>query len=464
MSPVVICLIGMVVVAGTILKFRLHPFLALMLGAVVVGVLAPGEEPLALVGKRLGAAFGSGCGKVGLVIAMAAVIGQCLLASGAAERIVRGFLSLFGVKRAPLGFLSSGFLLGIPVFFDTVFYLMVPLVRTFAKANPEKFILALLAVVAGGSMAHSLVPPTPGPLLVVSDIDEALRDLGRPGLDLSVMILGGLLLGVITMTVGYLYARWANNVFRIEMRETALSLDEEFESDPGRQLPSLGISLLPIVVPFVLIMAGTIVVSLHGKATDADYALGGQIVLLLGNKNMALGVGALIAILILVKHRPPGLAIPRVLQSALAGGGTIILITAAGSAFGSIMKDTGIADTLKDVFSGSGHMILPVAFLCTALIRMAQGSATVSMITCGALMASLLENVELTFHPVYLALAIGCGSKPGPWMNDSGFWVISRMSGMTEGETLKTFSVMLTLMGVAGFVVVWIASRVIPLV
>jgi GntP family gluconate:H+ symporter len=179
---------------------------------------------------------------------------------------------------------------------------------------------------------------------------------------------------------------------------------------------------------------------------------------------MALGVGALIAILILVKHRPPGLAIPRVLQSALAGGGTIILITAAGSAFGSIMKDTGIADTLKDVFSGSGHMILPVAFLCTALIRMAQGSATVSMITCGALMASLLENVELTFHPVYLALAIGCGSKPGPWMNDSGFWVISRMSGMTEGETLKTFSVMLTLMGVAGFVVVWIASRVIPLV
>ena len=123
-----------------------------MLSAVLAP--APGEESLALVGKRLGSAFGEGCGKVGLVIAMAAVIGQCLLVSGAAERIVRGFLRLFGVKRAPLGFLSSGFLLGIPVFFDTVFYLMVPLVRTFAKANPEKFILALLAVVAGGSMAY----------------------------------------------------------------------------------------------------------------------------------------------------------------------------------------------------------------------------------------------------------------------------------------------------------------------
>ncbi|MEC9056467.1 MAG: GntP family permease, partial [Verrucomicrobiota bacterium] len=108
------------------MKFRLHPFLALMLGALVVGVLAPGEASFAGVGKRLAGAFGTGCGKVGLVIAMAAVIGQCLLVSGAAERIVRGFLSLFGVKRAPLGFLSSGFLLGIPVFFDTVFYLMVP--------------------------------------------------------------------------------------------------------------------------------------------------------------------------------------------------------------------------------------------------------------------------------------------------------------------------------------------------
>ncbi|NIP98495.1 MAG: GntP family permease, partial [Akkermansiaceae bacterium] len=158
MSPIVICLIGMAVVVGTILKFRLHAFLALMLGALVVAVLSPGKGELVGVGKRLAEAFGNGCGKVGLVIAIAAIIGQCLLVSGAAERIVKGFLALFGVRRAPLGFLSSGFLLGIPVFFDTVFYLMVPLVRTFAKANPQKFILALLAVVAGGSMAHSLVP------------------------------------------------------------------------------------------------------------------------------------------------------------------------------------------------------------------------------------------------------------------------------------------------------------------
>ena len=150
----------------------------------------------------------------------------------------------------------------------------------------------------------------------------------------------------------------------------------------------------------------------------------------------------------------------------ITGRSKDILITAGGAAFGQIMKETGIAEELEDWLDGpgAGGRILIVAFVLTALVRMAQGSATVSMMTCGALMASLLENVELTFHPVYLALAIGCGSKPGPWMNDSGFWVISRMSGMTEGETLKTFSVMLTLMGISGFVVVWIASRLMPMV
>ena len=168
--------------------------------------------------------------------------------------------------------------------------------------------------------------------------------------------------------------------------------------------------------------------------------------------------------LVALRFRPADMSIPKVVQTALAGGGIIILITAGGSAFGSMMKASGIAEELGGWFSESGGMILVVAFVLTALVRMAQGSATVAMITCGGIVASLLQDVELGFHPVYLALAIGCGSKPGPWMNDSGFWVISKMSGMTEAETLKTFSVMLTLMGCAGFAVVWVASKVLPLV
>lgn len=458
MSPIIICLIGMVVVMGGILVLRLHAFLALLLGALTVAILTPGNLPMA--GKDVAVAFGAGCGKVGVVIAMAAIIGQCLLVSGSAERVVKAFLALFGVKRAPLGFLSSGFLLGIPVFFDTVFYLMVPLVRTFAKSRPEMFLVSLLAVVAGGSMAHSLVPPTPGPLMVAEQLD----------LDLGVMIIAGLILGVITMSVGYLYACWANKKFKIPLRPSAMAAAIEEEVDPNRILPSLKLALLPIVVPFLLIAVGTIVKSgglaslasllkLEMKLASLD-----EILLLLGDKNIALAVGAVIAVLVALKYRPAQMAISEVAQTALAGGGIIILITAAGAAFGGMMKATDIAAELSEMFPQTGSALLLVAFCLTALVRMAQGSATVSMLTSIGIIAPLLSEIELGFHPVYLALAIGCGSKPGPWMNDSGFWVISKMSGMTEGETLKTFSVMLTLMGVAGIIVVLVASKVLPLI
>ena len=454
-SPIVICLIGMAIVMIGILALRLHPFLALMLGALAIAVLTPGD--LEQSGKFVAVAFGAGCGKVGVVIALAAIIGQCLLVSGAAGRIVKAFLGLFGVKRAPLGFLSSGFLLGIPVFFDTVFYLMIPLVRTFAKEHPERFLVALLAVVAGGSMAHSLVPPTPGPLLVATEM----------GLDLGVMIIGGLLLGVVTMSVGYLYASWANNAFKIPMRESAMASPDEFEADPHRELPPLLISLLPIVIPFVLITIGTIVNTTFFEAAQAeDFSHPGWAAALLtfGDKNIALAVGAMIALLVALQFRPTSLPISKVVQSALSGGGIIILITAAGAAFGGMMKGTGIAGELAELFPQTGSALLIVAFCLTALVRMAQGSATVSMLTSIGIIAPLLSEIELGFHPVYLALAIGCGSKPGPWMNDSGFWVISKMSGMTAAETLKTFSVMLTVMGVVGFAVVWAVSKVLPLV
>jgi GntP family gluconate:H+ symporter len=321
------------------------------------------------------------------------------------------------------------------------------------------FLVALLAVVAGGSMAHSLVPPTPGPLMVAEQLD----------LDLGVMIIAGLILGVITMSVGYLYACWANKKFKIPLRPSAMAAAIEEEADPNRILPSLKLALLPILVPFLLIAVGTVVKSGGlaplSSALKLEMPLANvtEILLLLGDKNIALAVGAVIAVLVALKYRPAQMAIREVAQTALAGGGIIILITAAGAAFGGMMKATDIAAELSEMFPQTGSALLLVAFCLTALVRVAQGSATVSMLTSIGIIAPLLSEIELGFHPVYLALAIGCGSKPGPWMNDSGFWVISKMSGMTEGETLKTFSVMLTLMGVAGFIVVLVASKVLPL-
>jgi GntP family gluconate:H+ symporter len=152
------------------------------------------------------------------------------------------------------------------------------------------------------------------------------------------------------------------------------------------------------------------------------------------------------------------------MQNALSSAGIIILITASGGAFGKVLQQTGIGPEIQKLATAGQLAVLPLAFFVTALVRTAQGSATVAMITAVGILAGFADSATLGFHPVYLALAIGCGSKPFPWMNDSGFWIISRMSGFTEVETLKTFSVMLTSMGVVGLVVVMMLARLFPMI
>lgn len=435
MGAIEICLSGLAVVLVSILLLRLHAFLGLLLGAFVVSAMTPGVGTEAM--SRVAEGFGEGCRKIGILIALAAIIGQCLLVSGAAERIVRGLLSLFGVKRAPLAFLGSGFFLGIPVYFDTVFYLMLPLVRSFARTNPKVYLLALLSVVAGASMAHSLVPPTPGPLLVAARLEVSL----------GMLIPAGLLLGLVTISVGYGYARWANGRFGITFRDVDVP---EVAVDEKRVLPGLAWSLLPILLPLVLISAGTF---LKMKGGEPDWLV------TLSDKNIAMALGAGAAMILASRF----CEVKKAVHEALSSGGVIILITAAGAAFGAVLKDTGIGSELSGKV-GDGGGVLLLAFVLTALVRFAQGSATVAMVTAVGIVAPMVLEADLGFHAVYVALAIGCGSKPLPWMNDSGFWIVSKMSGMNETETLKTFSVMLSLMGVVGFTVVWLASLLIPLV
>ena len=291
MSAIAICLVGVVIVVGGILVFRLHPFLALLLGALVAASLTPQTalEQFELANQLSGFAkksasgrvadgFANGCGKVAILIALAAVIGQCLLVSGAAERIVKWLSSLFGIKGTPLAFLTSGFILGIPVFFDTLFFLMIPLVRAFSKQHPTMYLLCVLSVVAGGSMAHLLVPPTPGPLLVASELN----------ISLGIMIPAGFVLGLCTISVGYLYARWANATFDIPMREmetqqVEIQTEEMHAVGSDRSLPPIGLALLPIAGPLLLIAAATLV-----KAWHYDV----PVIQTLGEKNIAMGLGA----------------------------------------------------------------------------------------------------------------------------------------------------------------------------
>lgn len=466
----------MAVVIGGILAFRLHAFLALVAGAIVVGVLTPSAAlekyaqgqveaekmtvkeakgfPGKSVGSRLAGKFGETAGKVGILIAMASIIGKCLLDSGAADRIVRSALKLVGEKRAPVAFLGSGFVLSIPVFFDTVFYLMIPIGKAMALRNVKKYGLYVLSIVAGGTMAHSLVPPTPGPLLVASELKI---DIGR------MMVAGGLV-GLVTATIGYFYARWSTTRWPIPLRDSADSKLADLKAHAAMdesKLPPLAFSLLPILLPVLLITGATVLKMPAWKETFAPIY---PFFSFFGDKNVALIVSALIALTMLARFKKGGKeAWSSAVQQALASGGVIIAITAAGGAFGGMLQQSGIAERIQNLAPAAQSLwILPMAFGVTALVRAAQGSATVAMITAVGILAALGDPTRLGLDPIYLALAIGCGSKPFPWMNDSGFWVISRMSGMTERETLRTFSALLTVMGFAGLAVVMIAAAIKP--
>jgi GntP family gluconate:H+ symporter len=344
----------------------------------------------------------------------------------------------------------SGFVLGIPVFFDTVFYLLMPLGKALCMKTGKNYLLYVLTIVAGATMAHSLVPPTPGPLAVAEEL----------GVDIGVMMLGGCVVGLFTISAGYAYACWANRRWQIPLRPSEELSPEELVAMAERgekDLPSLMFSLLPILLPVVLIAGSTI-----GKALGIDLP---RWVLVLGDKNIALSMAAALALLLLAAQKKMSIRkLREPVQAALASGALIILVTAAGSAFGLVLRQTGLADTLEGARPGSAFFLIPIAFGVTSLIRIAQGSATVAMITAAGMMGPLLSSVELPYHPLYVALAIGCGSKPIMWMNDSGFWIITKMSGMKEGETLKTASAMMVAMAFAGLAVVLLGAALFPMV
>ncbi len=450
MDPLLLLLLGIVIVFVGILVLKLHPFFTLTLAAMTVAAFTSGdllvehwidqglsaEEAQKVAansfGLRVALAFGETCGKIGIVICMASIIGKCLLDSGAALKIVRSFLKTAGEKRAPAAMGASGFFLGIPVFFDTVFYLLVPLAKALGVSTKKNYGLYVLAIIAGGSIAHSQIPPTPGPLFVAEQLN----------IDIGVMMLGGIIVGGIAATVGMVYAYWINSKRPIPLRDSADHSKEalrQWKSIQDDKLPALWLSIAPIVLPLILLSGKTVVTAVSDAVGVTLPVWLGNAIQLLGDKNVALTIAAAISLYTLIRVKKGGADVLKdAMQSALSSGGIILLITCAGGAFGGMLQQSGIGPMVAGFSDSVAIGLLPMAFILTSLIRTVQGSATVAMITSVGILAPMAAPETLGFHPIYLAMVIGFGSKPFPWMNDSGFWIISKMSGMTEGETLLT--------------------------
>jgi len=479
MDPLIILVAGIVVVVGGIIVFKLHPFLSLLLAALVVALLTPESltyefflgkgmtegEALKMVhksiGERIATEFGNTCAKIGILIAMAAIIGKSMLDSGSAEKIVRSMLKVTGSKRAPIGFTLSSFFLTIPVFVDTVIFLMMPLAKAMGMKLGRNYLMLALSVIAGAVMANSYVPPSPGPLFLI----------GAMNVPIGLMMVCGLLLGLCTITVGYFVALYLNKKFDIPLRDAPDARLEDIATlaqKDDKELPPLGWAVMPALFPMVMIC----IRSLFEAFVKTDGGIVGSpilqraldVILFFGDKNIALLSGALIALWVLIRQKKDDKSkLTTFVQNALMSGGGIILITASGGAFGGMLQQSGISQRIAELSSNFQLALIPLAFLITMIVRTAQGSATVALITASGILSGMAQQANLEFHPVYLCLAIGSGAKLIPWMNDAGFWIMCKTSNLTETEALKTIAPMQSIMGIAGLIITMLAAWIYPM-
>lgn len=451
-GPIGCLLLGIGLIFLLLLYFRFHPFLALVVSAFAVSFLSD-RIPLEEVISTVTGGFASLMGKIGILLVLAAIVGKCLVDSGAADRIVRSFAGAFGKGREQFAFLTSGFILAMPVFFDTVFYLLAPLVRVAYARRKKDYAMMICAMAAGGAVTHALVPPTPGPVVVA----EALN------VSLGITFLVGVLAAIVPSIVGGVwYANYLNRRIEIRPRD-AYGVSEgdwdELAQRSDSELPSFVWAIMPIALPIVMITISTLAEVL----TDNEKLL--LYLSVAGDKDVAFLVGASVAVWLVTVHRKLSLRnVFELLNPAVRSGAVIAFITCAGGAFGSVLTSAGVGDVISATAKDLGISLLLLAFVVAALIRIAQGSATVAMITTAGIVGPAMDVTQMTYHPVYLVAMIGFGATTTPWMNDSGFWVVGRMGGLSESETVQVWTILLTVIALSGFLWVFVLSKLLPLV
>jgi len=457
--PFAVLLISVALIVVLITVLRVHAFLALILAAIAAGLLAPiGSLPgepakghFVQAVELTTTEFGSTAGKIGVVIGLAAVIGLCLMESGGADKVVRRFLAVFGEKRSGIAILASSYLLSIPIFFDTFFMLVLPIARALALRTGKNYVMYVMGICAAGVITHGLVAPHPGPLTMA----EVMK------LDVGQTIVAGLVIGLVPLAASWYFIKWANRrlVIAVPGSSDTAALDR-----PESELPSFTASILPVILPILLISGASTAAAVKGFATEQPLLAG--TIEFLGNRNVALLVGAFLAVLLLVRTKRLSLGqVSEAIGPSFETAGVIILITSAGGAFGLMLKNAGVGEAIRAAAEGKEMNLIFLSWAVASVIRIAQGSTTVALLTTSAMVQPMLSGAgSLPYHPVYVFIAIGFGGLIFSWMNDSGFWVVGRLSGFSEKETLKTWTALLTFISVVGLFTTLVASRVLPLV
>ena len=442
--------LGVATLLVLILWLRLPAFVSLLLTSLLVALL--GGVPPDEVASALEEGMGETLGYIAIVVGIGAMFGEMLRVSGGAEQISHTLVHTFGEEHAPWALSLTGLIVAVPVFFDVALILFIPLIYGLTRRTGRSLLFFALPLTAGIAVAHSFIPPTPGPVAVASLI----------GADLGWVIFFGLLAGVpATILGGVIFGRYAAGRISLDvpdqMADAHADAVDATKGNPqhGQGPPSFSLTVGLIAVPLALILAGT--------ASDVLLAEGHALrpwLAFAGHPFTALIVAALLAFYLLGVRR--GLPMDDVRQIAAAGlepVGLIILVTGAGGVFGHVLIETGVGDALAGLMADSTLPAVLLAFLIAAVVRVSQGSATVSMVTAAGLMAPVVEaNAYAAPQLGALTIAIASGATVLSHVNDSGFWLVSRFLGMSEEQTLRTWTVMETIIGLTGLGVALLAD------
>ncbi|WP_421807052.1 GntP family permease [Flagellimonas sp.] len=427
--------IGIAILLFMILKLRIHAFVALLIGSIVVGLIAglDANQIISTIQKGMGGTLGF----VATVVGLGAIFGGILEASGGAKAIADFMVSKFGLKKAPAAMVVSGFLIAIPVFFDVAFIILVPMMYALQRRTGKSLLLYAIPLLAGLAITHAFIPPTPGPIAVADIID----------VDLGWVILMGFIAGIPTALIAGL---WFG---RHISKKIFVAAPEEIEDGTTLNLPPIGQTLMIIGLPIILILLNTMVTAGTFGITSTTIL---QLIALVGHPFSALIIANLLAWYFFGLKK--GFTKDQLLQistKSLAPAGTIILLTGAGGVFKQVLTDTGAGELLANSLSNAGIPVLAFAFISAAIVRIVQGSSTVAMITAAGLVSPLLANAEL--NPMQLAcmvIAIASGASIFSHVNDSGFWLVGQYLGITEKQTFRSWTVMTTILAFVGMLTV----------
>lgn len=443
--------IALAIIMFTIMKLNITPAISLFIGGLYMGIVC--KLGMAATVNTFASSFGGTMTGLGLSIGFGVIMGQLLSDSGGAHVLANKMVSIFPKEKAIIALILTSLFISIPVFFDVTLVIMVPIGFAVAKKIGAPRSLIACALVAGAGCAHSYIPPTPAPLAAAEQLNFSLGTMIVVGLVVSVITIATIL----PLMYKILWPKKGKSKFFNDEKD----LDPDFvpmqaEDYSDKKLPSFFVSMLPIILPVLLILVGSTWSAV--AETTPDF------IMFISNKNIALLIGALIAYGIANTNMTKS-EIKKSVNKALGTSGVVLLITGAGAAFGGVIRATGVGDIITEMVSASSNAVVAVVVMTFAvgvILRVCMGSASSAGISTLAIMAPVIAALPQV-HPVWFAMAglAGCNMIGLP--NDSGFWISTNLHGFTIGGGLKTYTAFGAMRAVVILILVLIAVQILPM-